>query len=163
MSREQRVDDDHRDRREQDRQRRLQDQDEAVAEEEPHGLQVDGRARHELAGLLAVEEPELQRLQVLVERLAQVDSTPSETRPATSRRATLRTQRAIAAPAIARPSVRSSLPSERWIASTAAPVSAGIATVPTVAAPASTSDQMTPLRKGRRNPSSRQNVRTPGV
>ena len=69
--REQRVDDDHRDRREGDRQRRLQDPDEAVAEEEPHGLQVDGRPRHELTGLLAVEEPELQRLQVVVERLAQ--------------------------------------------------------------------------------------------
>jgi hypothetical protein len=58
--------------------------------------------------------------------------------------------------------VRSSLAS-RWIASTAAPVSAGIATVPPVAAPASSSDQRTPLRNGRRNPRSLQKVDTPGV
>ena len=49
-------------RGEHDRQRRLQHEDEAVAEEEAHRLQVDGRARHELAGLLAVEEAELERL-----------------------------------------------------------------------------------------------------
>ena len=67
-----RVDHDHRDAGEHDRQRRLQDEHEAVAEEEAHGLQVDGRTRHQLAGLLAVEEAELESLQVPVEPLAQV-------------------------------------------------------------------------------------------
>ncbi len=70
--RERRVDDDHRDRGEDDRQRGLGDDHEAVAEEEAHGLQVDGRARHELAGLLAVEEAELEREQVAVDLVAQV-------------------------------------------------------------------------------------------
>ena len=51
---------------------RLQDEHEPVAEEEAHGLQIDGRARHQLAGLLAVEEAQLQALQVAVEQLAQV-------------------------------------------------------------------------------------------
>ena len=51
-----------------DRQQRLADEDEAVAEEEAHGLQVDRRAGHELAGLLAVEEAELEALELLVER-----------------------------------------------------------------------------------------------
>ena len=70
--RERRVLGEHRDRREQDRQRALGDPDEAVAEEEADRLQVDRRARHELAGLLAVEEAELERLQVAVEPVAQV-------------------------------------------------------------------------------------------
>ena len=86
-------DDHHRDRRQRDRgqagvdeehghggqhdgQRRLHDEDEPVAEEEAHRLQVDGRTRHELAGLLAVEEAELERLQVVVQALAQVDLDP---------------------------------------------------------------------------------------
>ena len=66
------VDGDHRDAGEQQRERGLQDEHEAVAEEEAHGLQVDGGARHQLAGLLAVEEAELQALQVAVDELAQV-------------------------------------------------------------------------------------------
>jgi hypothetical protein len=70
--REPRIDDDHRDRGEDDRQRRLRDDHEPVAEEEAHGLQVDGRARHELAGLLTVEEAELEPEQVVVDLVAQV-------------------------------------------------------------------------------------------
>ena len=50
----------------------LGDDHEAVAEEEAHRLQVDRRARHELAGLLAVEEAELEREQVVVDLVAQV-------------------------------------------------------------------------------------------
>ena len=64
---------DHRPRREEDGQRRLQHEDEAVAEEEAHGLQVDGGARHQLPGLLAVEEAQLELLQVLVHAVAQVE------------------------------------------------------------------------------------------
>ena len=60
----------------QDRQRRLQDEHEAVAEEEADRLQVDRRARHELAGLLRVEETELERLQVRVHAVAQVELDP---------------------------------------------------------------------------------------
>ena len=63
---------DHRDAGEHERERGLQDEHEPVAEEEAHRLQVDGRARHQLAGLLVVEEAELEPLQVAVEQLAQV-------------------------------------------------------------------------------------------
>ena len=62
----------HRHRGEQDRQPALGDPHEAVAEEEADRLQVDRRARHQLARLLAVEEAELERLQVAVEAVAQV-------------------------------------------------------------------------------------------
>ena len=68
-----RVDEEHRDRREQDRQAALGDEHEAVAEEEAHRLQVDRGARHQLPGLLAVEERELERLEVDVEQVAQVE------------------------------------------------------------------------------------------
>ena len=57
---------------EHDRQRGLEHEDEAVAEEEAHRLQVDRRARHQLAGLLAVEERQLEVLEVLVHAAAQV-------------------------------------------------------------------------------------------
>ena len=70
--REQGVDDEHRGRGEQDRQGALGDPDQPVAEEEADRLQVDRRPRHQLTGLLAVEEAELEPLQVLVEDLAQV-------------------------------------------------------------------------------------------
>ena len=70
--RERRVHDEHRDRRQQDRQRGLQHEHEAVAEEEAHRLQVDRRARHQLAGLLVVEERELEVLEVRVHAAAQV-------------------------------------------------------------------------------------------
>ena len=66
------FDDDHRDAREHEREDGLQDEHEAVAEEEADGLQVDRHARHQLAGLLAVEEAELEALEVAVEQLAQV-------------------------------------------------------------------------------------------
>src|SRR4029077_13975407 len=42
-----------------------------VAEEEAHRLQVDGRARHQLARLLAVEERQLEPLEVPVKAFAQ--------------------------------------------------------------------------------------------
>ncbi len=67
-----RVDHDHHDAREHDREHELQDEHEAVAEEEAHGRQVDGGPAHQLAGLLVVEEAELQALQLAVEALAQV-------------------------------------------------------------------------------------------
>ena len=63
----------HRRRAEQDRQPALEDEDQAVAEEEAHRGQVDGGARHQLPGLLAGEEPHLELLQVLVEQRAQVE------------------------------------------------------------------------------------------
>jgi hypothetical protein len=63
----------HRARGEQDRERALGDEDEPVAEEEAHGLQVHRRPRHQLAGLRRGEEAELQRLQVGVHEVAQVD------------------------------------------------------------------------------------------
>ena len=66
------IDQDHRHAGEDDRQRRLQDEDEAVAEEEADLRQVDGRPRHELTRLLMVEEPELELLQMGIEALAQV-------------------------------------------------------------------------------------------
>ena len=50
----------------------LREEDEAVAEEEAHGLQVDRGARHELAGLTAVVEAERQSEKVRVELVAHV-------------------------------------------------------------------------------------------
>ena len=67
------LSDEHHDAREQDRQRVLGEEDQAVAEEEADRLQVDRRPRHQLPGLLAVEEAELERLQVAVDALAQVE------------------------------------------------------------------------------------------
>ena len=46
----------------------LEEEDQAVAEEEAHALQVDGRARHQLAGLVAVVEAEREPHEVRVER-----------------------------------------------------------------------------------------------
>ena len=63
---------DHGHAREHDREHELQDEDEPVAQEEAHRLQVDGGARHQLSGLLMVEETELQALEMAVEPLAQV-------------------------------------------------------------------------------------------
>ena len=50
----------------------LREEDEAVAEEEAHGLQVDRGARHELAGLTAVVEAERQSEKVRVQLVAHV-------------------------------------------------------------------------------------------
>ena len=69
----QRVHGDHHDRRDHDRQERLHHEDQPVAQEEAHRLEVHGRARHQLAGLLAVEEAQLQRLEVAVHQVAQVE------------------------------------------------------------------------------------------
>ncbi len=67
------LDREHHDRGEHDRQNRLDDEDQAVPEEEAHGLQVDCRARHQLPGLLAVEERQLEPLELGVEEVAQVE------------------------------------------------------------------------------------------
>jgi hypothetical protein len=99
------IDEEHRRGGEEDRQRRLEDEDEAVAEEEADRLQVDGGARHELTGLLAVEEPELERLQVPVEAWRRSTSMPSDTLPATSRRTTVSARRRTPATATAIPSI----------------------------------------------------------
>ena len=53
--------------RQRQRQRVLRQEDQPVAEEEADRLQVDRRPRHQLPGLLGVEEAELERLQVPVE------------------------------------------------------------------------------------------------
>ncbi len=66
------VDVDHHHAGERDREHRLQDEHEAVAEEEAHRLQVDRCARHQLPGLLVVEEAELQALELSVHEPAQV-------------------------------------------------------------------------------------------
>ena len=71
--RQQRVDRDHHRAGEDDRQQALGDEDQPVAEEEADRLQVDRRPRHQLAGLLGVEEAQLEPLQVRVEELAQVE------------------------------------------------------------------------------------------
>ena len=71
--RQDRVDRDHHDGDQGDRQQVLGDEDQPVAEEEADRLQVDGRPRHQLPGLLGVEEAELEPLQVGVEELAQVE------------------------------------------------------------------------------------------
>ena len=55
-----------------DRQHVLEEEDQPVAEEEPHALQIDGRARHELSGLVTVVEPERQAHEVGVEALPHV-------------------------------------------------------------------------------------------
>jgi hypothetical protein len=66
------LDREHHHAGEADGERVLGQEDEAIAEEETDRLEVDGRTRHELARLLGVEEAELERLQVLVDALAQV-------------------------------------------------------------------------------------------
>ena len=50
----------------------LEEEDEPVAEEEAHSLQVDGRPRHQLPGLMAIVEPERKTHEVRIEALAQV-------------------------------------------------------------------------------------------
>ena len=55
-----------------DRDHVLGEEDQPVAEEEADRLQVDGRARHQLAGLVAVEEAEREPQQARVERVAHV-------------------------------------------------------------------------------------------
>ena len=93
-------------------------------------------------------------------RLRRSSSTPSETRPDTSRRTTDSTTRPSAA-STTRPaySFRSSR-SPRVTASMPRPVSHGMATVAAIANAASTSDQAVPARYGRRKPSRRTKVLT---
>ena len=56
-----------------DREHVLEEEDQPVAEEEPDGLEVDGRARHQLAGLLAVEVAEREPDELRVDRVPQVE------------------------------------------------------------------------------------------
>ncbi len=51
----------------------LDEEDEAVAEEEADVLQIHGRSRHELAGLVAIEVAKRQSLEVPVERVSHVE------------------------------------------------------------------------------------------
>ena len=67
------VDREHHGAGEDDRQQVLGDEDQSVAEEEADRAEVDRRPRHQLAGLLAVEEAQLEPLQVGVEHLPQVE------------------------------------------------------------------------------------------
>ena len=67
-----RFDREHRDRRQRDRERRLDDEHQSVAEEEADRLKIDCHARHQLAGLLVVEEGELERLELAEEQGAKV-------------------------------------------------------------------------------------------
>ena len=156
-----RVHGEHRHRGEQDRQRALGDPHEAVAEEEADRLQVDRRARHQLAGLLAVEEAELERLQVRVEPVAQVvldaerdvagDDPPRdrEAEPHDARGDQRRAQQ-LQAGAVVRCRCRRS----RGRSATGSRPCRSIAT------PASTTDQTAPRRYGRRKPRSLTKVRT---
>src|SRR6266487_1979285 len=57
---------------EDDREDVLEEEDQAVAEEEAHALEVDGRPRHQLAGLVAVVEAEREPDEACIEALAQV-------------------------------------------------------------------------------------------
>ena len=66
------VDDEHDRGGADDRQDVLEEEDEAVAEEEADGLEVDRRAREELAGLVSVVEAEREAEELRVERVAHV-------------------------------------------------------------------------------------------
>ena len=66
------VDDEEDDRDADDREHVLGEEDEAVAEEEAHGLQVDRRTGHQLAGLVAVVEAEAQPHELGIEGVADV-------------------------------------------------------------------------------------------
>jgi hypothetical protein len=50
----------------------LEEEDQAVAEEEAHALEVDGRPRHQLAGLVTVVEAEREPDEAGIEALAQI-------------------------------------------------------------------------------------------
>ena len=65
---EEEEDDGHRD----DGEHVLEEEDQAVAEEEAHALEVDGRARHQLAGLVAVVEAEREPDEMRVHAAAHV-------------------------------------------------------------------------------------------
>ena len=54
----------------------LEEEDQPVAEEEPHGLQIDGRARHQLPGLVAVEVAEREPQELRVHRVPHVELDP---------------------------------------------------------------------------------------
>src|SRR4051794_13970641 len=87
---------------------------------------------------------------------------PSDTRPAIQRRPTVRTRRSPPATAIRTAYIFRSPWSEARMASTARPVSSGIATVAIIASAESTNDHTTSRRYGRRKPSSRTKVRIGG-
>ena len=56
-----------------DREHVLEEEDQAVAEEEADALQVDRRARHQLPGLVAVVEAEREAHELRVQGVAQVE------------------------------------------------------------------------------------------
>ena len=72
QGREARLKREHRGRRKQDRQQRLTDEDQAVAEEEPHRLEIDRRTRHQLPCLLPIEERQLEPLELPVEPVTKI-------------------------------------------------------------------------------------------
>ena len=136
-----RLQHEHRDAREHDRQQRLRDEDQPVAEEEADRLQVDGRARHQLPGLLAVEERQLEPLQLPVEHVAQVELDaerhPPGDEPARDAQREPRDARD------RRSRSPSTISAWRWwlrIASIARPVRYGISTVIAIAPNASAND-----------------------
>ena len=67
------VDDEHDRGGRDDREDVLEEEDEPVAQEEAHRLEVDRRAREELAGLVSVVEAERQAEELRVERVAHVE------------------------------------------------------------------------------------------
>ena len=79
------VDEEH-GRDDDDRHDVLREEDQPVAEEEAHGLQVDRRPRHELPRLAAVVEAEREAQEVRVELVAHVVLDPSACRPEIIRR-----------------------------------------------------------------------------
>jgi hypothetical protein len=54
----------------------LEEEDEAVAQEEAHGLEVHRRSRHELPGLMAVVEAEREAQEMRVHRVSHVELDP---------------------------------------------------------------------------------------
>ena len=67
----------------------LEEEDQAVAEEEADALEVDGRARHQLAGLVAVVEAEREPDEPRVEPVAHVHLDAERLRPEIRRRPTI--------------------------------------------------------------------------
>ena len=134
--------------REHERQRVLRQEDQPVAQEEANRLQVDRRPRHQLPGLLGVEETELEPLQVPVEALPKVELDRHRDLP--------RDQAAHHGQADAEDPCaddrqhqgqdRGAIRSGRVTTSTASPTSHGIATVITIASQAKTSEAITERR-----------------
>ena len=67
------LEQEHGHRSQQDGDQRLSDEDQSVPEEEADGLQVHRGSGHQLPGLLAIEEGQLEALKLTVEGVAQVE------------------------------------------------------------------------------------------